>query len=121
MVIKFIAAILLLVIGGLIVYIIDGADRKEVKRLEQALDLVKKDYELDKEQHERVMKKAFEDISKMAEIDITTPRDCKKGPWCAGCTFVKEYRARDGYGSYVTKHYCGKEEACKNFVENKEI
>ena len=48
----------------------------------------------------------------------TTPHDCTRGPWCAGCEFVKEVAvSHGGYISYI--HLCGKAESCINFVQKK--
>ena len=121
MIIKAIAGILLVVIGGLIVYIIDSADRKEVKRLNGALDSFKKDREFERARYETDLKRAYEDIDKLCAINSHTPSDCKTGEWCRACAFVKEYKFVPRYGSVVIKYYCGKAESCNNFVENKEI
>lgn len=65
------------------------------------------------------LKRARDDISNLTKLPKTAPADCKEGAWCESCEFAKTYTARAGiWGSY-TKLYCGKEEACKNFVQVK--
>ena len=67
----------------------------------------------------RDLKRASEDISNLASLPKTVPTGCKEGAWCESCEFVKTYSARAGIFGYITKYYCGMEEACKNFVQVK--
>lgn len=72
---------------------------------------------------------AEEQIKELLKMKGDIPEDCKPGPYCAGCNFVKDYRYSNHVrGSTVFRCYetrlngyiCGKGGICKNFVQ-KEI
>lgn len=57
-------------------------------------------------------------IKDLTEVRNEVPDDCSFGPWCQGCVYVKNYYKYLGarYGAIDTI-YCGKEDACKNFIQ----
>lgn len=59
-------------------------------------------------------------LNKSTEINDSVPEDCKIGPWCKKCIFVKEY-STIVLGNVVNKTYCGKAEMCSNFIQNMEV
>ena len=60
--------------------------------------------------------RAFEDLSCFLE---NIPSDCKLGPWCQGCQYAKKYIRHLEEVDNIEAFYCGKNEACKNFVQIK--
>lgn len=64
-------------------------------------------------------------FEEMGKLEASEPPDCKRGPWCRACEFVKTYHCKDYYsglfsGITMTGYMCGKGESCKHFVQ-KEI
>lgn len=64
-------------------------------------------------------------LEAIVEIKESEPPDCKRGPWCKACEFVKiyhygEYIPGNGYTTYNNAYMCGKGDSCKHFVQ-KEI
>ena len=59
-------------------------------------------------------------LKKSTEINDSVPEDCKVGPWCKKCIFVKGY-STIVLGNVVNKTYCGKAETCSNFIQNMEV
>lgn len=58
----------------------------------------------------------FEDLKE------TEPADCKRGPWCRACEFVKTFYCRRympgiGYVGDEVVYMCGKGESCKHFAQ----
>lgn len=49
-----------------------------------------------------------------------TPIDCKRGTWCKGCEFGKQVLYRDGRFDMAVDYFCGRGEACPNFVQKQE-
>lgn len=50
-----------------------------------------------------------------------TPTDCKVGSWCKACEFGKAVYIRSRIYGDTDLYYCGKAEACQNFIQKKEI
>jgi len=46
-----------------------------------------------------------------------TPTGCKVGPWCKACEFGKHFVFYNSFCQEDELYYCGKAEACKNFVQ----
>ena len=65
---------------------------------------------------EKELKEAREIIDQLRVLTDATPTDCKRGSWCMGCEFVKPIRIYRGVLS-KTEYFCGKAEACSNFVQ----
>ena len=59
-------------------------------------------------------------LNKSTEINNSVPEDCKVGPWCKKCIFVRGY-STIVLGDVVNKTYCGKAEICSNFIQNMEV
>ena len=59
-------------------------------------------------------------LNKSTKINDSVPEDCKIGPWCKQCIFVRGY-STIVLGNVVNKTYCGKAEMCSNFVQNMEV
>lgn len=59
-------------------------------------------------------------LKKSTEINESVPEDCKVGPWCKKCIFVRGY-STIVLGNVVNKTYCGKAEMCSNFIQNMEV
>ena len=59
-------------------------------------------------------------LKKSTEINDSVPEDCKVGPWCKKCIFVRGY-STIVLGNVVNKTYCGKAEMCSNFIQNMEV
>ena len=52
-------------------------------------------------------------FDKIAELNDSTPADCKRGLWCQTCQFVRPFfNSFDGPVVYA----CGKSEYCGNYV-----
>lgn len=62
------------------------------------------------------LKEAREIIERYRVLDDAAPVDCKRGPWCKACEFVKPMRTYHGMISRED-YFCGKAESCKNFVQ----
>ena len=53
-------------------------------------------------------------FEKIADLKSSTPADCKRGPWCQTCQFVRPFfNPLGGAEAYV----CGKSESCSNYVQ----
>lgn len=53
-------------------------------------------------------------FEKIADLKDSTPADCKRGPWCKTCQFVRPFfNPLGGPTIYV----CGKSESCSNYVQ----
>lgn len=63
------------------------------------------------------MKKA---LFKVVGLKENVPEDCKLGPWCQGCTYMKKYEVFIDHHITTTAYYCGKDKACKHFVQAQE-
>lgn len=63
------------------------------------------------------MRKALFEVVKLKQ---NLPEDCKRGPWCLGCTFVKKYTSHIDRFETMELSYCGKEEACEHFIQKEE-
>lgn len=61
--------------------------------------------------------KLQKDIYEMTRLKENTPEDCKLGPWCRGCTYAKKYEVFITTSDTVKMNYCGKDEACKQFIQ----
>lgn len=97
---------------------------KKIKELEAKLcDKDKRIVELLKEAEERekYIKSLEEDVEKLTAYNDNVPEGCKEYEWCQACSFVKYYRVWNRYNTgYKQYYYCGKREACKNFVERED-
>lgn len=56
-------------------------------------------------------------LRKFEVLNNATPENCKRGEWCKACEFAKEIRVPVGSFGYKTEYFCGKNEACSNFVQ----
>lgn len=62
-------------------------------------------------------------INEFRKLNDAMPPDCKRGPWCKACEFVKEVKVfrplEPGKPACIveTLHVCGKGESCNNFVQ----
>lgn len=114
----YIIGILISVIIGLIISLrittnersIATNERNEARRILQ-LTKDKNDELLRK--YEKIRKALFKAI----ELKQNIPEDCKLGPWCKGCMYVKRHTYSIGHFEKAKLVYCGKEEACKYFVQ----
>lgn len=46
-----------------------------------------------------------------------TPKDCKWGEYCRGCSFADSYFYRDRFGDLRQIYFCGKQNSCQNFMQ----
>ena len=69
-----------------------------------------------------IKRPALEQLKNAESLEIidSVPEDCKIGPWCKQCIFVRGY-STIVLGNVVNKTYCGKAEMCSNFVQNMEV
>ena len=73
------------------------------------------------EDREEYIKSLEEAIEKLTECNNNVPKGCKEGEWCQACEFVRHYRVpKRHWTGYEEYYFCGKKEACKNFVERKD-
>ena len=82
-----------------------------------------------KEEKDALIDKLAEVTTKfevMGELKESEPADCKRGPWCKACEFVKTYHyseyipggyMRPGFTTLRTAYMCGKGDSCKQFVQ----
>lgn len=103
-------------IGIVVMYAIK---RPALERLKNAESLVKNQKtNIESMQHNIDLLKF--NLNKSTEINNSVPEDCKIGPWCKQCIFVRGY-STIVLGNVVNKTYCGKAEMCSNFVQNMEV
>lgn len=98
-----------LVIGGLSVAFAFAAEITKFKT-----ELYRKSSEVEKlesDLHQYDLK-----LDTILKTDKSAPPDCKEGPWCAACDFVKYYHV-PYHGEFQPLRCCGKGEACKHFVQ----
>lgn len=103
-------------VGMVVMYAIK---RPALERLKNAETLVKNQKaNIESMQHDIDLLKF--NLNKSTEINDSVPEDCKVGPWCKKCIFVKGY-STVVLGNVVNKTYCGKAETCSNFIQNMEV
>lgn len=103
-------------IGMVVMYAIK---RPALERLKNAESLVKNQKaNIEGMQHNIDLLKF--NLNKSTKINDSVPEDCKIGPWCKKCIFVKGY-STIVLGNVVNKTYCGKAEMCSNFIQNMEV
>lgn len=103
-------------IGMIVMYVIK---RPAMERLKNAESLVENQKtNIEGMQHNIDLLKF--NLNKSTEINNSVPEDCKVGPWCKKCIFVRGY-STIVLGNVVNKTYCGKAEMCSNFIQNTEV
>ena len=103
-------------IGMVVMYAIK---RPALERLKNAESLVKNQKANIEDMQHNIELLKF-NLRKSTEINDSVPEDCKVGPWCEGCIFVRGY-STIVLGNVVNKTYCGKAETCSNFIQNMEV
>ena len=102
-------------IGMVVMYVIK---RPVLERLKNAESLVENQKtNIEGMQHNIDLLKF--NLNKSTEINDSVPEDCKVGPWCKKCIFVRGY-STIVLGNVVNKTYGGKAERCSNFIQNME-
>ena len=86
------------------------ADRNEAKR---SLRFTNNTNDFLSIRYQKMRKALF----KVVELKQNIPEDCKLGPWCKGCMYVKRHTYSVDCFETAELVYCGKEEACKHFVQ----
>ena len=86
------------------------ADRNEAKRSLRFASA-------NNDEWHRKYKKMHKALFEVIKIKRNTPEDCKLGPWCECCMYVKRYTYSIDRFETAELLYCGKEEACKHFVQ----
>ena len=87
--------------------------KARIKQLESQLD--DKDWKIHRlEGQVAYYQYKFEEMQKTSE---STPKDCKPGEYCEACSFAKSYHVRNRHGDLETYYFCGKDDACENFVQ----
>lgn len=110
----YIIVILIAVIIGLIIsQRIVTNERNEARRVLR-FDKNKNDELL------RKYKKMHKALFKVVELKQNIPDDCKLGPWCKCCMYVKRHTYSIDRFETAELVYCGKEEACKHFVQRED-
>lgn len=104
------------VIGMVVMYAIK---RPALERLKNAETLVKNQKTNIEDMQHNIDLLEF-NLKKSTEINDSVPEDCKVGPWCKKCIFVRGYSIIV-LGNVVNKTYCGKAEMCSNFIQNMEV
>lgn len=103
-------------IGMVVMYAIK---RPALERLKNAESLVKNQKANIEDMQNNIELLKF-NLRKSTELNDSVPEDCKVGPWCKKCIFVKGY-STIVLGNVINKTYCGKSEICSNFVKNMEV
>lgn len=104
------------VIGMVVMYAIKRPVLERLKNTESLVENQKTNIE--SMQHNIDLLKF--NLNKSTEINNSIPEDCKVGPWCKNCIFVRGY-STIVLGNVVNKTYCGKAEMCSNFIQNMEV
>ena len=84
---------------------------KRVKELEEEVGRLR-GIERELEGYKKQLIRAEEDLRDILTLKDNIPEDCKPGPYCKSCSFVKKY-----YYGYITGYMCNKANICKNFVQ----
>lgn len=104
------------IIGMVVMYAIK---RPALEQLKNAETLVKNQKANIEDMQDNIELLKF-NLRKSTELNDSVPEDCKVGPWCKKCIFVRGY-STIVLGNVVNKTYCGKAEMCSNFVQNMEV
>ena len=87
--------------------------RRRIKELEAELE--KKDRKIrNLEDQVTCYQMKFEAIEETLK---TTPKDCKWGEYCRGCSFGCSYFYRDRFGDLRQIYLCSKQNSCQNFIQ----
>lgn len=90
---------------------------KRVKELERELEKTK----LERDNYHGELCDLEFKFKNMGKLQESVPEDCKKGPWCESCAFVKKFYLHRNYGYVVggveTAYICGKSDSCSNYVQ----
>lgn len=108
----YIIVILIAIIIGLIISLyVTSRDRNEAKHSLRFASAKNDEWY-------RKYKKMHKALFEVIKIKRNIPEDCKLGPWCKGCMYVKRYTYSIDRFEKEELLYCGKEEACKHFVQS---
>ena len=98
---------------------------KRVKELEEEVGRLR-GIERELEGYKKQLIRAEEDLRDILTLKDNIPEDCKPGPYCKSCSFVKKYYYGHnvfsncflpGYHNTITGYMCNKANICKNFVQ----
>ena len=97
---------------------------KKVKELEEEAERLR-GVERELDAYKKQLIRTEEDLRDILTLKDNIPEDCRPGPYCKGCSFVKKYCY--GYNVFsnrfsptITGYMCNKANICKNFVQKEE-
>lgn len=98
---------------------------KRVKELEEEVERLR-GVERELDAYKKQLIRTEEDLRDILTLKDNIPEDCRPGPYCKGCSFVKKYYYdhnvfsncfSPGYHNIITGYMCNKANFCKNFVQ----